>query len=59
MFWLAKFISTVYLFAYLLFLLFLFLPIEELKLFKKKGRQMRKSAVIKINSKKSSPKMEP
>ena len=36
MFWLAKFISTVYLFAYLLFLLFLFLPIEELKLFLKK-----------------------
>ena len=56
MFWLAKLISTlVYLFVYLLFL---FLPVEELKLFKK-GCQMRKSAVIKINSKKSSPKMEP
>ena len=56
MFWLAKLISTVYLFVYLLFL---FLPIEELKLFFKKGCKMRKSAVIKINSKKSSPKMEP
>ena len=56
MFWLARLISTVYLFVYLLFL---FLPMEELKLFKKKGCQMRKGAVIKINSKKTSPKMEP
>ena len=39
MFWLAKLISTVYLLVYLLFL---FLPMEELKLFKKKVAKWEK-----------------